>query len=93
MTTVTLEKALETLKDAGFKASLWQGKRVYINGLGKDVNAWFEATEEGGHAPFGPFEGLRFVIFINCFQTENWKKNRRLQVLAKIEEKLKEIQG
>ncbi len=81
---ITLIDRLEqALKDAGFNVSIWQGRRIYFNGEGRDIAAYIEF--DGPVDPARPetplLSGCDLKVFSNS-ETQGlaWRINRAKQV-------------
>ncbi len=83
-------KMEEVLKSANIKASQWKGIRVYLNGFGKDVKAYFEFDNPFAESPDNVFDETALKVFSNCNQSKSWKINRSKQVKHTIMVKLEQ---
>lgn len=78
-----VRRLYETLKASGLNVSLWRGCRVYINGLGKDITAYFDYPDGGSMDEADNEDVLwcaRLRVFSNANQTHQWRVNRAKQV-------------
>ncbi len=82
--TITLIDRLEqALQDADFNVSIWQGRRIYFKGEGRDIAAYIEF--DGPVDPALPniplLSGCNLKVFSNCeTQGRQWRINRAKQV-------------
>ena len=87
-----METHIEALKgeliEAGFKAAIWQGRRVYLNGYGRDVKAWIEPEVPDAPAPNDIYAGCSLKVFSNCDQSHKWLVNRAKQMKHLIMQQL-----
>jgi hypothetical protein len=76
------------LQTVGMKATLWdkKGQRVYINGHGRDIKAWFEfdSDDEVTNDLDDIFSGSRLRVYSDCNQGRQWLINRAQQVKHQI---------
>ena len=87
-----MEKKIETLlnvcSQAGLSAKQWK-ERVYINGLGRDIKAYFIVDDVNDDRP--GLEGSALKVFSNCpGMNQKWLINRAKQVKFGIMQQLHE---
>lgn len=91
VTQMTHIQTLESkLNESGLKAKAWKEWRIYINGFGKDIKAYFQLDEPLSDEPVDLLDGVALKVFSNANQSYNWKLNRSKQVKHKIMTKLAE---
>ena len=67
------------------QANIWKDRRIYLNGFGRDIKAYFHWDFETQSEPHHPQEDLftfsTLSVFSNCqTQTHKWRVNRAKQV-------------
>lgn len=77
-----IDALARALNLSDFAATPWKNCRVYINGLGKDISAYFTFDEpEADVEPEADLlAGTALKVFTNCAQGQAWKINRAKQV-------------
>ena len=99
-----IESLNNYLNDNGFIASIWQNRRVYINGYGgkkydKDIKAYIdidepfeEVPDETGSSPVHPLmAGCALKVFSNADQERQWLINRAKQFKRNVAVQLHEV--
>ena len=86
--TTQIDKLHKLVSSTNLKASLWKGKRIYLNKLGKDINAWIELDTPDTLDFDNAADGISIKVFSNCNQGRSWLINRAKQVKFNIMETL-----
>jgi len=79
MTTTQIEALAAKLVEAGLNAKVWQGRRIYFNGYGKDIKAYIDLdTPEYSAAECGYlYQGCALKVFTNAENvSRKWAVNR-----------------
>lgn len=74
------------LCEKGFKARYHLPTcRVYLNGYGRDISAYFELDPDGSQFdPNDPLHGTNLKVWSNSYQSQAWLVNRCKQVKHSI---------
>lgn len=75
-----IEALTEKLAAAGLKARAWQGRRIYINGLGRDISAFVALNQPDAPAGDNLFDGCALKVFSDASQPGAWRANRAKQI-------------
>jgi hypothetical protein len=78
--TTQIEALAAAMTAAGFKAKAWKGQRIYINGLGRDINAFVALDTPDEPASDNLFSGCALKVFSDAAQPGAWRINRSKQV-------------
>lgn len=82
---------LEALTAAGIKAKIWKESRIYLNGYGRDIDAYISFDEPDSKAwdksEDGLFTGCAVKVFTDAGMGK-WAYNRRQDVMHRIGERL-----
>ena len=75
----------DRLNANGFKAAIWQDRRIYLNGYGKDIKAYVELDEplrerNPQDATDTLYSGCALKVYSNADQDRKWLVNRAKQV-------------
>ena len=77
---IAIQALAETLNQKGFLVHLWQDRRIYLNGLGKDIKAFFDYPEGGAKDPADPdaiLGGANLRVFCESVILSNQAKQDR----------------
>lgn len=84
------EQLTKFLCQHNFIARSWLGFRVYLNGYGKDIQAYFEIdATDNEFLSDQPLSGTNLKVWSTCKQHPNWLLNRCKQVKCQIMHDLK----
>jgi hypothetical protein len=85
-----IEALAAALTEAGFKANIFKGQRIYLNGYGRDISAYITLDYPDDEVAQGRlFDGCALKVFSNCdSQTGKWRTNRAKQIKHAIMERL-----
>lgn len=75
---------LEALIGEKIDVKNWKSKRLYFQGFGKDISAYFEDIDEEEFYPEQPTSGTALKVFTNAQQVHTWKINRAKEVKHEI---------
>ena len=93
---------IEALRDfigsLEYPAKVWRDQRVYINGIGRDISAYFLVDDPLGEydpsAILGPLTGASLHVFSNARNSDpQWKVNRAKQIKHEIMKRMAEARG
>jgi hypothetical protein len=79
-----IEKLEAVLQQIGLRANAWKGCRIYINGYGRDIKAFFHLEHPAEEAGEDLLEGVALRVFSNANQPMRWCVNRAKQVKHSI---------
>lgn len=86
-----IEALNEKLNKIGFKAKIWQDRRIYINGFERTLKAYITFDNPQSEDYSNLFEGAALCVFSDCeSQTTRWNVNRSKQVKHRIMRELKD---
>jgi hypothetical protein len=73
------------LNEAGFKACIWKGSRIYLNGYGRDMKCYITFDDPDADAAtltgaMGLFDGAALKVYSDTEQSRAWLVNRAKQV-------------
>lgn len=81
--------ALHTaLCDQGFQAKIWQDRRIYLNGYGRDIKAWLSFDDATREEYNDIWSGVALHVRSDCVQHPQWLINRAKQVKHQIMQEL-----
>jgi hypothetical protein len=80
--TTQIEALTAALNAAALPAKAWKGKRIYLNGYGRDISAYITLDDPDREAVEGRlFDGCALKVYSNCdSQSGLWRANRAKQV-------------
>ena len=81
----------DKLNDSGFNAKIWKGFRIYLNGFGRDIKAYFEFDEPESQDYESLLDGTALKVYTNANQSYKWKINRSRKVKFQIMNQLKQF--
>ena len=75
----------DRLNADGFKAAIWQDRRIYLNGCGKDIKAYIELDDplrkrDPNDATDTLYSGCTLKVYSNAAQDRAWLVNRAKKV-------------
>ena len=77
------------LNTSGLKANIWKGFRVYLNGYGRDIKAYFEFDDSDSRDWVDVMDGVALKVYSNANQSNRWKIERAKEVKYQIMNQLK----
>ena len=89
MNETQIEKLETELRNAGFNAKAWQERRIYLNGHGRDINAFFE-FDTPQQSCGDVMDGVALKVFSNANQSKAWKQNRVKQIKHQIMQRVQD---
>ena len=83
-----IEALCAKLNEIGIDAKIWKGLRIYLNGFGRDIKAFFEFEDSEALQWDDLLEGTSLQVYTNANQSQQWKLNRYKSVKFEIMKRL-----